>query len=662
MRNVLSGTLLAALFVLCTESWSDIGDIPTRTLPHEKKCAVPLPIDFWDDPAAKRFQSAEAWAWSERVCLGQGADMREAPGGTGRGEECQPAVIEKRGEAVAVNRELWPEFLELILSHEPWSTVPRHPHVIIQCALVHGDIDLADHEIQPTLGFHDGMIDGEVNLRGTNFIHSVSLRGSTVTGKLSADRLEVGGGLFLHDGAAFRDISLVGARIADNVELSGSTVTGMLDADRLEVGGGLLLRYGATFSDLDLVAARIAGDVELGGSTVTGKLSANRVMVGAGMYLNDNSTFADIGLLGARVANDVVFNDSTVIGTLFADGLEVGGTLFMRAGSFNGVRLLGGTIAGDVDLIGSTVTGELNADRMDVGGALILRDGGTFADISVLDAGVAGDVELSGWTVTGKLDANGLTVGGSLLLQDGTFADISVLGAGVAGDVELNGSTVTGKLAADGLGIGGSLFLRDGGSFVEIDLPGAKIGGIVQLVGSTFGGEVNLTGATIGVELHLFSGGTARSPTWQSGASLILRNAKADALQARADSWSMSRGDGLLPTDLTGFAFNRLGGLDTSGGASMADEPADWLVEWIEAQRDYGDRYDPQPYTQLAQVLDASGATEKAKAIRYAKFEHRRKHDESLSLFSRSGLTILRLLVGYGEYPIFALYWCSRTM
>ena len=61
MRNVLSG-MLAALFVLCTESWADIGDTPTRTLPHDEKCAVPLPIDFWDDPAAKRFQSAEKWA------------------------------------------------------------------------------------------------------------------------------------------------------------------------------------------------------------------------------------------------------------------------------------------------------------------------------------------------------------------------------------------------------------------------------------------------------------------------------------------------------------------------------------------------------------------------------------------------------------------------
>ena len=367
----------------------------------------------------------------------------------------------------------------------------------------------------------------------------------------------------------------------------------------------------ATFADIDLVGARILGDVELSGSTVTGMLNANRLNVGGGLYLHDGGTFADIGLLGARITGDAVLNGSTVTEELYADRLNVGGSLFLRDGSFKGIRLLGGSIVGDVDLIGSTVTGKVNAARMEVGGALILRDGGA-------------------------------------------FADISVLGAGVAGDVELSGSTVTGKLAADGLGIGGSLFLRNGGSFVEIDLPGAKIGGIVQLVGSTFGGEVNFTGAAIGVELHLSSGGTERSPTWQNGASLILRNAKADALQARADSWSMSRGDGLLPTDLTGFAFNRLGGLDTSGGASMADESADWLVDWIEAQRDYGDHYDPQPYTQLAQVLETPGATHKSKAIRFAKFEHKREHDESAGAF---WLTILGLFVGYGVYPIRALIW-----
>ena len=138
---------------------------------------------------------------------------------------------------------------------------------------------------------------------------------------------------------------------------------------------------------------------------------------------------------------------------------------------------------------------------------------------------------------------------------------------------------------------------------------------------------------------------------------MILRNTKADVLQAQADSWNMSEGDRLLPTDLTGFTFSRLGGLDTSGGASMGDESVEWLIGWIEAQRDHGDIYDPQPYTQLAQVLEAAGATGKADAIRYAKFEHKRDHDESLSTLGHAVLTLERITWGYGVYPVRLLCW-----
>ena len=294
-------------------------------------------------------------------------------------------------------RELRPEFLELVLSHEPWASVPRHPKVGIRCALVRGDIYLDDHEIAPTLWFHKGKIDRKVSLMGTKLKRSLILRGSTVTGKLKANGMEVGGGLFLRDG-----------------------------------------------------------------------------------------TFADIDLLSARIAGDAAFD----------------------------------------------------------------------------------------------------------------------------------GSTVTGQLDGSGMEVGGDLFLRGGGTFADIDLIGAKIGGSIQLAGSTFGGELNLTGTAIGGELHLSSGWQESFPTWQNGASLILRNAKAEALQARGGSWSIFGGDGLLSTDLTGFTFNRLGGLDTSGGTGMGDESADWLIGWIEAQRGHGENYDPQPYIQLAQVLEAAGATDTAKAVR----------------------------------------------
>ena len=175
MRNVFAATL-ATLLVASTSSLADETDSPKRTMPHQEKCTTPLPTGFWADAAAKPFQSAEAWAWSERICLGHSADMRYAPGGSGRRETCRPAKIEKTGQAVPAYRELRPAFLELILSHEPWASAARHPQAGIRCALVRGDIDLNDHEITPTFAFHRGKIDGEVSLVGTRFKHTLSLQ------------------------------------------------------------------------------------------------------------------------------------------------------------------------------------------------------------------------------------------------------------------------------------------------------------------------------------------------------------------------------------------------------------------------------------------------------------------------------------------------------
>ena len=180
MRNVLAAAF-AVLPLICTNALAEMPEASTRTLLHQQECSVPLPEDF---------RLAEEWAWNQRICLGEEADMRYAPDWSDDGEYCAPAEIEETGEAVPNNRKLRPEFLELILSHEPWASVPRHPEVAIGCALVDGDLRLDDHEINPYFGFYDGRIDGEVSLLGAEFKNSVSLAGSTVTGLLSANRLE----------------------------------------------------------------------------------------------------------------------------------------------------------------------------------------------------------------------------------------------------------------------------------------------------------------------------------------------------------------------------------------------------------------------------------------------------------------------------------------
>ena len=409
-------------------------------MPHQEECAAPLPTDLWDDPAKSRFKDAELWAWNERICLGDPADMRDAPDGRGDREVCRPSEVERKKGKVPDYRKLRPEFLELILSHEPWASAARHPQVFIQCALVPGDLVLDDHEIAPTFKFREGKIDGKVSLLGTNFQRTLSLRGSTVTGMLRADRLEVGGSLFLNDGGRFAAIRLLGAKIAGSVSLSGSTFTRMLNADRL--------------------------------------------------------------------------------------------------------------------------------------------------------------------------------------------------------------------------GVGGSLHLREG-KFAGIDLPGARVGRDIHLAGSTFSCQFDLTGAVVGgdIDLNSTTGELQLSPTWDNCASLILRHTKADVLQARAGDWEMSGPDNLLPTDLTGFTFNRLGGPDKSPRANMGDQPAAWLEKWIEAQHDHGKHYDPQPYTQLAQVLEAAGATDKAKEIRYARFEHRRDYEKSRDGWRWVWLAFERCFWGYKLYPFRVLWW-----
>ncbi len=448
---------LLALVVAAKSGVTETTSPPQRALPHHTTCPVPLPDDFWDAPGAEVFEASEKWAWNERICLGQPADVRYAPGGKGAVETCRPTEIEDDGETVPFHRNLRPAFLELILSHEPWASAPRHPLVAIVCALVDETIKLDDHDIPSTFLFHQGKINGGVHL--------------------------------------------VGSRFQRTLGFNGSTITGMLQADSVEIGGYLLLRGGGTFADIVLRSAKIGGN--------------------AG------------------------FDSSTVTGTLTADDMEVGD----------------------------------------------------------------------------------------------------------------------------------NLFLRGGGSFRAINLIGAHIGGDVQLAGSTFSGVINATGAKIAGELHLSS--TKRGlPTWVEGSGLLLRNASADALQARQDDWRIEytwpvedallfadawsdkdHKSDYLPTDLTGFSYNRFGGVWAGSGQGMADASADWLIHWLTGQDNHGSHYDPQPYEQLAKVLKNAGATEKAKAIRFGKFLHKIAHDPEMSWVDQVWMTAQRWVVGFGIYPFLALYW-----
>ena len=88
----------------------------------------------------------------------------------------------------------------------------------------------------------------------------------------------------------------------------------------------------------------------------------------------------------------------------------------------------------------------------------------------------------------------------------------------------------------------------------------------------------------------------------------------------------------------------------------MADATPAWLIRWIEAQPAHDDRYDPQPYEQLAAALDAAGEDDKARAVRVATLDHRARNPDA-GFWERRLLSLSRALIGHGEHPFRVLWW-----
>jgi hypothetical protein len=127
-------------------------------------------------------------------------------------------------------------------------------------------------------------------------------------------------------------------------------------------------------------------------------------------------------------------------------------------------------------------------------------------------------------------------------------------------------------------------------------------------------------------------GGTLNlsSAQWSDGAILMLRDAKAGVIPALADAWPPR-------LELDGFTYR---------GAGAAEKFEDWLRKLA--------RYAPQPYDQLASVVRSQGDSALATKIAYSGRDRERSEASGSSWV---WLTVLKLLIGYGYYPYFAIFW-----
>ncbi|WP_137701548.1 hypothetical protein [Marimonas lutisalis] len=468
------------------------------------------------------------------------------------------------------------------------------------------------------------------------------------------------------------DLTLAYCRFPDqlvfqNARLGGLYLTGSrcargLELHRLETETDVHLRDGFASDGLvDLGGARIGGQLTCRGGRFDGDgslaLNGDALMVEESLYLSDGfNAKGQVKLGGTRIGGQVVCSGGRFDGgggrALYGDSMEVGASLLPRAGfEANGeVTLRGARIGGQVACSGGRFDGgggrALYGDSMEVGASLLLRDG--------FEAN--GEVNLRGARIGGQLSC----VGGRFDGGEGRALTSQALEVGA--DVFLRLATAEGKGTARACHLSG-----------RVDFSRARIGGNLRIEGARIEGIVDLESARIEEGFY-----------WQGVKgdveALDLTEVRLGVLRDDAESWKTVQN-------------LRLGGLQFDSVQSQMGiaERLDWLDRklewplpeemkkalehqpWLEAAPD---GFDPQPYTQLAKVLEAQGnrggaarvlevRERKVRAAAQRRAAGRidgswRAGVSSLPAVAQAGWdTMFRWLFGYGHAPARALLWVA---
>ena len=647
--------LLIALAALAAPV-AALADSPPQPIPADDTCAVPV------DPS---WTKQEQFVWLN-ACAGKAADFNKEPGYGGDLDPKSPQVLPE-------SRILRSSFLETILLKDKYRSALTRLGVRISGARFTETIDLRNAELEHDLWLDRSLLEKDVNLETIETGRRIAFDGSRILGTFNADGARISEDLSMHQTEFFYDVILSRAHIGNLIDLRNATVRGMLDMNGITVDQALIMRDKAQFKDIDLLGARIAGTIDLRSSSVTGVLSMYQIHVGQDLFMRDGAQFKEINLGDAHIAGQLDLRGSTVAGMLAMNGSSVGQGLFMRdKANFTEIDLAVAHISGPLDLSGSAVAGMLNMNGISVDQGLVMRDKAHFKDINLVSAHIGGVFDLSSSTVTGMLDMNGISIDQVLVMRDkarfeeinlvaghteqldlnsstvtgllnmnqihvdqallmgnqANFAAINLIVAHIGGQLDLHGSTVTGKLNGNYIDVEQTVFLGNGATFTdEIDLRSAKLGQDLTLSGGIFNKGVNLRGTQIGGILGL------ESTQWRGSATLNLTGAAAGGIDL-SHSWP----DKIY---LNEFTYRNL--------TNIAENISQQAEKWFGKQA-----YAPQPYEQLANVLQANGLIDEATDIRYA---GKVREWRAASGLSWVWLFLLNYSIGFGYHLEYAFAW-----
>jgi uncharacterized protein YjbI with pentapeptide repeats len=388
--------------------------------------------------------------------------------------------------------------------------------------------------------------------------------------------------------------------------------------NRLQVQGDLLMHDRATFEEIDLNAAKIDGFVTMGQSVFSGKLTMDSIWIGRDLRMA-KATFGEVNLRGAKIGEQLDMIGSAFAKNLNMNGVQVEQNLFMRdKANFGEVDLGGAKIGGQLDMCGST-----------------------FAEVNLGGAKIGGLLAMRGSTFGGKLIMKTLQVQESLFMDDrATFEEVDLRVAKVGGSLRMDGSAFSGKVDMNTLQIGQHLQMRNGAIFhKDITLELAEIGGNLELSGSTFA-SVSLKEAKVVGALLL----GPPAPSWSEVAKLSLQNAQVGFLHYSPDVWPRN-------IELDGFTYANLGGLSEKNDGQINTRDTGWFKGWLKRQT----KFTPQPYENLANVLEKEGHKGEAKDVLYA--GKNRELEQASDRLSWFWLFLHKIFIGYGYRIHYSFCW-----
>jgi hypothetical protein len=438
--------------------------------------AVPCIAAQFND---RNLNEAEQWAWS-RISNGQPADFDDG--------HCHDQLDPKRddgGIASQKCRTLRATFLEDILKQPPLRDALPDNGVDVRGAKIVGDVRLSFATLKHPLRITNSRFEGGIFLDDARAERFVDLSGSSVSGAVNANALQVDGAVHMRSDKAqssFQDVSLIGAKVAGDLDMVAVRVDGDWNAHGLQVGGSLVFRSDAengrqasvsgakSGTAIDLTSAKVAGNVDMDGVSVNGPFDAANLQVGESLLMRPIgkhvATLHQIFLGGAKIDGSLDMTGALVTGNLDATSAHVGGSLNMKGASLTEVLLPFAKVDGNLDMTGARVTTKVDAPSLHVGESLVMRSDqehvASLGDVSLGNAKIDNLLDLTGARAE-NLDAPLLRVGGNLKLDRAEIAAVNLEAASIDGQIRVGAENAPAKIEEIDLRNARAGSLLDGG-------------------------------------------------------------------------------------------------------------------------------------------------------------------------------------------------------